>query len=61
MQDSLASLRRRAGSFARRELEGAYRDADQENDSAWEITSSDGLTDEAENLGPFSVERVAFE
>lgn len=30
-----------------RELERAYREADQENDAAWEITSSDGLTDEA--------------
>lgn len=30
-----------------RELELAYREADQENDAAWEITSSDGLTDEA--------------
>ena len=28
-------------------MEGAYREADQENDPAWAITSSDGLTDEA--------------
>lgn len=30
-----------------RELERAYREADQENNTAWEIASSDGLTDSA--------------
>jgi hypothetical protein len=30
-----------------RELEQAYREADQENDTAWEVTASDGLADEA--------------
>ena len=30
-----------------RELERAYREADQENDAVWEISSSDGLADEA--------------
>lgn len=39
-EEALALLRER-------ELEGAYREADQESDAAWEITSSDGLTDEA--------------
>jgi antitoxin ParD1/3/4 len=30
-----------------RELEWAYREAEQENDLAWEVTASDGLADEA--------------
>ncbi|MGH8653897.1 MAG: ribbon-helix-helix domain-containing protein [Gammaproteobacteria bacterium] len=30
-----------------RELEQAYREAEQERDAAWEVTAADGLNDEA--------------